>query len=265
MAFKRTAPVFLLFFLLVGPVPLLLAENVQDDPPSALSEKNDAELIAGERKIKEKLQKEPSNAELYYQLSEIYSVLFDRTRKKNAQAKEWLWKSSEALERTVMIDPAHKAALYNLGVVYKRQGRMEKAREELRRAMRACDPNEDGYLLTAIWMQIGSVYEEQGFFDEAKESYEKALEYDYGNDEVRSALLDLKEKKAGAAARSASGYDVSPVMPMNMGPVARDYDPMSGADMQEQGLAQALPALGNMLAQKFSGGQGGQSDNEPAQ
>lgn len=260
MAFNRILSVLFIFLFWMNLCPPVFAEALPDEP-SGLGAKSDAELIAAVRELQEKVGKDPSNMDLYLKLSEIYSALFDRTRKKNAQANEWLIKSADALERVVMAKPDHKVALYNLGVVYKRQGKMERAREELRKAARACDPKEDSYLLTAIWLQIGSVYEEQGFFDEAKEAYEKAQDYDYGNEDIRSALLDLKEKKA-AAASSAGAYNFTPSMPLgNMGPSTRTYDPMSGADLQPQGLEQVMPALSSMLSQKFSGQQGDQRDN----
>jgi tetratricopeptide (TPR) repeat protein len=242
----------------------VFAEGLPEDPAD-LNAKSTTELIAAEREIKERLQHDPANADLYFELSEVYSVLFDRTRTKSAQSNEWIAKNAEALEKAVMIKPNHKTALYNLGVVYKRQGKMERAREELRKAMRACDPDKDGYLLFAIWMQIGSIYEEQGFYDEAKEAYEKALDYDYGNDDARNALLDLKAKKASDV--SASSYNVTPGMSMlPFGTAsAKSYDPMSGADMRQQGLEQVMPALGSMLSKKMGDEQSGSADNDQQQ
>lgn len=262
MAFKKTFLLFLSFFFLVMFSRPLSAEDLQGEADD-LNSKSITQLIAAEREIKEKLGYDPGNADLYFELSEIYTTLFDRTRKKDAQAKEWIAKSAEALERVLMIEPNQKTALYNLGVVYKRGGEMERARDELRKAIRACDPDEDGYLLFAIWMQIGSIYEEQGFYDAAKEAYENALDYDYGNTEVRNALLDLKEKKEKDA--SASSYNVTPggmsMMPFGYAS-AKSYDPMSGADLQPQGMEQVLPALGSMLSQKMGDEQGGSADNE---
>jgi tetratricopeptide (TPR) repeat protein len=259
MAFKKILSVLLSVFLLAA--PLLFADSQLDDPRADLNEKNDAELIALSREIRDRSVKDPSNAELYYELSMVYTVLFDRTRKKSAQSNEWLEKSAEALERAVMIRPTHKVALYNLGVVYKRQGHMERAREELRKALRACDPSADSFLMTAIWMQMGSVYEEQGFFDEAKEAYEKAQDLDPGNENIRNVLLELKQKRAEAGENSSS-YNVSAGGMMgSAGPVARSYDPMSGADTQPQGLARVMPALGSLLSKKASGSQSGQDDS----
>lgn len=263
MVSKRAA-LFLFAVLLSGYPSLLVAGQsyLQDPAEEESGEKSYTELIAMATKIREKLGLEPSNAGLYFKLAGVYSALFDKTRKKNAQANEWLARSADALERTVMLQPKHKAAFYDLGVVYKRQGKMEKAREELRRAIRLCDPSVDGYLLAAAWMQIGAVYEEQGFWSEAEEAFLKAREYDYGNEEIQGALMDLKEKKKAAEAAGPSSYDVMPMNPLGMtGIPGQQYDPTLAGNNQGQGLAQALPALGSMLSQKFSGQQDGSSQS----
>lgn len=220
-----------------------------------LSEKTDAELLGMERELHRELSKDPGNADLYYRISNVYATLFDRTRtKKGRQYQEWLMKSRDALEKTLMIRPQDKVAHYNLGVVYKRQGKMERAREELRKTISLCDPEEDAYLICSSWLQIGSVYEEQGFFDDAKEAYLKAREFDFGNPDIQEAIrtVDVKRKTP------QSGSSFSPMGMSSMGSsftdpktaAAMGQDPMS---QNQGGLAQAIPALGQMFAQKFSG------------
>jgi len=278
VAFRTLLGAFALSFFLTAVSPFLPAYENQESEDSMseqgvfeknYSEKTDTELIAIERDLKRKLGKEPANADYYYDLSNVYAVLFDRTRKKKGgQADDWLWRSGDALEKTVMIDPKKKVALYNLGVVYKRQGRMERAREELKKAIRLCDANkEDPYIAFASWMQIGAIYEEQGFFEEAKEAYQKAREYDYGNQDVREALYQLEMKKKGDGG-GKSDYTMSPMGGMglpigNSGSSQRAME--SGTQDQQQGIAQALPALGQMLMQKFGGGGGGEDSSGPSQ
>lgn len=231
-----------------------------------LSERSNKELFAAERELKKKLGKDPGNAAYYLELSTIYAALFDRTRKKMGQhAEEWLWRSGDALEKTLMMDPKNKIALYNLGVVYKRQGRMEKAREELKKALGLCDPGQDAYMMFACWMQIGMIYEEKGFLDEAREAYLKAREYDYGNQDAQEAIREINIKRKDPDARGGAGdYGLSPSgMGRTMVPSAgaqqvMGMDPNLQAN-QPQALAQALPYLGQMLAQKFGGGD--QGDN----
>jgi len=273
--FKRcTALLLVLAFALPTP-RYCLADDAE--PPSEMmdpngtihrerSEQTDTELFKAERELKEKLGKDPGNPEYYLELSNIYATLFDRNRKKKGrQAEEWLWRSGDALEKAVMIDPENKVAHYNLGVVYKRQGAMERAREELKKTLRLCDPNQDALLMFASCMQIGAIYEEQGFFDEAREAYQQAREYDYGNEDAREALAELEMKRKGEA---GSDYNMSP-MGMGGGMVPRPSPQTGSVDpnvqQDPQALVQAIPYLGQMLMQKFGGGGQGDEPSEESQ
>jgi tetratricopeptide (TPR) repeat protein len=268
----------ILFSLLILPVfyfALSLAqayENEEPEDPMAsqdptredFSEKTDSELIGMERELQAKLGLEPGNVDLYYRLSTIYTTLFDRTRtQKGKQYLEWLMKSRDALEKVLMIRPKDKIAHYNLGVVYKRLAQMEHAREELRKAVQLCDPAEDVYLLCASWLQIGSVYEEQGFFDDAKEAYLKAREFDYGNPDIEEALRNVEALRKAPEQGGGSSFGM-PSMGSSLSSnpqtaAAMGLDP----NMQNQGgMAQALPALGQMLMQKFGGGGGGDANDQ---
>jgi len=269
VVYKRVLLSFLVFPAFLFTLSFAYAyENGEPEDPTAvrdvigedLSGKTDVELIGMERELKSKLGMEPGNADLFYQLSTVYATLFDRTRKqKGNQSLEWLVKSRDALEKVLMIRPEDKVAHYNLGVVYKRLGQMERAREELKKAIRLCDPATDVYLLCSSWLQIGSVYEEQGFFEEAKEAYLKAREFDYGNPDIQEAIRDVDIKRKTPEKGGGSSFG----MP-SMGS-ALSTDPQTAAAMgkdpnaQDQGgIAQALPALGQALMQKFGGGGGGE-------
>ena len=273
MASKRVFLFFLPLFLLVfyfafPPAFAHQDQNGEEESLAArdsigkdLSDKTDVELIDMARELRGKLGHEPGNADLYYRLSTVYATLFDRTRKqKGKQSEEWLVKSRDALEKVLMIRPEDKVAHYNLGVVYKRLGQMERAREELKKAIRLCDPKKDVYLTCTSWLQIGSVYEEQGFFDEAKEAYLQAREFDYGNEDIQEALRVVDAKRKG---RETGGGSMPFGMPSMGG--AYSTNPQTAAAMgqdpntQDQGgIAQALPALGQALMQKFGGGGGGE-------
>ena len=236
--------------------PMAVRNSIGED----LSGKTDVELIGMERELRAKLGMEPGNADLYYRLSTVYATLFDRTRtQKGKQYLEWIVKSRDALERVLMIRPEDKVAHYNLGVVYKRLGQMERAREELKKAIRLCDPEKDAYLICASWLQIGSVYEEQGFFEEAKEAYLKAREFDYGNSDIQEALRAVDAKRKAPEKGGGSSFG----MPLMGGGLSQD--PQTAAAMGQDpnaqnqgGIAQALPALGQALMQKFGGGGGGE-------
>ena len=274
MAFKR---IFLSFLLLLIVLPFTLppafaSQDQNDDEESLmvrdparenLSDKTEVELIGMEQEIKGQVEHDPGNVDLYYRLSTVYATLFDRTRKqKGSRSGEWLMRSRDTLEKVLMMRPTDKVAHYNLGVVYKRLGQMERAREELKKAIRLCDPKVDAYLICASWLQIGSVYEEQGFFDEAKEAYLQAREYDYGNEDIQQALRDIDVKrKAGENGRGSSMG-----MPFMGGPLAKDPQTAAatGQDPNAQnsdGIAQAIPALGQALMQKFGGSGGGEDSS----
>jgi len=265
------------FFCLVvltflGALPFVHASPPQNDDNRAtvgdsigedLSGKSDGELFVMEREIQQELAKDPGNSGLYKHLSSVYTTLFDRTRKQKGQwSTEWLTRSRDALEKVLMIGPEDKVTHYNLGVVYKRLGEMERAREELKKAIRLCIPARDAYLLSACWYQIGSVYEEQGFFEDAKESYMKAREFDYGNEDIQEAIhaVDAKRKESGGGGgyssmgmpSTGSAYSSNPQTAAAMG-----QDPNS---QDQGGIAQALPALGQALMHKFGGGDGESSN-----
>lgn len=254
--------IFLLFHF-IAPQAIAYDDEGSDDPMAHqdpmredLSAKTDVELIGMERDLRAKLGLEPANPDLYYRLSTVYATLFDRTRtQKGNQSLEWIAKSRDALDKVLMIRPKDKVAHYNLGVVYKRLGQMERAREELRKAIQLCDPETDTYLLCASWLQIGSVYEEQGFFEEAKEAYLKARELNLDDPDIQEAIrsVDAKRKapeKGGGTSfgmpSTGSAFTQNPQTAAAMG-----LDPNAQG---EGGIAQALPALGQALMQKFGGG-----------
>ena len=120
MASKNFFATLLICFLLFPGI--LLAEEsedsrddtlmtVQSGGPVRYSTLNNAELFTAEREMRELIGKDPGNARYYFALSDICTVLFDRTRKqKGIQADEWLFKSADALEKVVMIDPANRTA-----------------------------------------------------------------------------------------------------------------------------------------------------------
>ncbi len=237
-----------------GPDPIAESGFAGED----LSAKTNPELFEMARDLQAQLGKDPGNADLYDRISTVYATLFDRTRtQKGSQSLEWLTKGRDALEKALMIRPDNKVAHYNLGVVYKRLGQMERSREELKKAIRLCSPEQDAYLLCSSWLQIGSVYEEQGFFDDAKEAYLNAREFDYENPDIRQAIQEIDAKrKEGSRGGSPSSLGVSP-MGGGLGAVDHQTAAAMGQDPTAQdqgGMAQALPALGQMLMQKFGGG-----------
>ncbi len=223
---------------------------------------SDAELYAADRDLRAKLALDPGNAAYYFELSNIDAALFDRLRK-GKYPGDWLQRSGEALERAVMLDPTNKAAYYNLGVVYKRQGRMERAREEFKKGIARCVPGNEATMLAAFWIQIGETYAEQGFYEEALAAYQKAGEYDYGNQDVQEAVSELRARiKSPESGKSSAPFSMgAPTMGGGMTAAAMSGDPTAIDNTQNQGIAQALPYLGQMVANKFSGAGSGDRDS----
>ena len=151
-----------------------------------------------------------------------------------------------------MLQPDFLAARYNLGVVYKRLGRFEEAREEFKHVLEL-DPNS-----VNAQMQIGSVYEEQGFFDEAKDAYRRAWEMDYGNPGIKAALEDLDHH-----AEVAHRQMLAQTEPLGFSQFRNrfDYSPNSHASQIQsdrqteadagQGIQQAVPYLATLLVQQL--------------
>lgn len=269
MVFKRLF-FFLFLFCLSVVLPSAHGQNAGRDDANVdgqgasggdRSEKSDAELYNADKDLRNKLAMDPGNAAYYFELSNIDAKLFDRTQK-DRQLGEWLVRSGEALEKVVMLDPTNKVAYFNLGVVYKREGRMERAREQLKKGISLCRPGQDGSILADFWIQIGETYETQKFYDEAKEAYLKARDFDYGNQEAQEALSDLRAKlKSSEGGKSSSPFSMAPSLGGGRTGAAMSGDPVAEGDGQNQGIMQALPALGQMAAQKFAGGGSGDQEN----
>ena len=232
----------------------------QDASEGAYAGKSDADLYAMDKALRSKLAMEPGNAAYYLELSSVDAALFDRTRK-GKQLSEWLARSGEALEKVVMLDPGNIVAHYNLGVVYKRQGRMEKAREQLKKGIARCHPEGESDLAAALWIQIGDTYAEQGFYEDAQAAYLKAQEYDYGNQEIREALSDLRAKMKSSDGGSSSPISMVPSLGGGMSAAALSGDRTAAENSSNQGIAQAIPYLGQMVANKFSGSGSGDRDS----
>lgn len=250
--------------------PSVHAQNAQEEDTSSggqdVFEKNyagmsDAELYEADRDLRARLAMDPGNAAYYFELSDVDAALFDRTRK-GKYPGDWLARSGDALEKVVMLDPGNKIAHYNLGVVYKRQGRMEKAREQLKKGLAKCRGEDEPALVSAFWVRIGETYAEQGFYEEAQEAYLKAGEYDYGNTDIKEALSELRARiQAPEAGRSPASFSMAPTMSGGMTAAAMSGDPTAKENAQNQGIAQAIPYLGQMVAQKFSGAGPGDQDS----
>jgi len=218
------------------------------------------DLAGADQILQKALGNDPTDPQLHFELANLYPLRHDETKKvsekKRKRKKEargdirLLEQAARELEQAVMLQPNFIAAHYNLGVVYKRQGRYVEARNEFREVLKI-DPSQ-----ISAHMQIGAVYEEQGFFDAAEDSYRKALESRY-DDSIHGAIEDLDiarreahERAQREAARRMTyfreGFDFTP------GSRARGYmDERFDAAEAQAGFAQAIPYLGTMLFDQF--------------
>ncbi len=137
----------------------------------------------------EAVRDEPSNADYHFELGNTYASLYDNWHgKQNDPRLQTILRASEhELKQAVMFRPGHTAARYNLGVIYKREGRYEDAREEFHRILEI----QPG--MPAALYQVGATYEAQGFYDEAKDAYLAAHEQSPDAPEIEEALERLRE------------------------------------------------------------------------
>jgi len=214
---------------------------------------NQEELEESRRLLETALAVDPGNADYHFELSRIYGALYDESAKGIASGeKRFLDLSQVKLEQVLMIRPEDIPAHYNLGVIYKRRGKMEQARASFFRVIHLAEKDEGRVFVTgSAWMQIGTVYEEQGFFEDAQDAYMKAREIGGNRPEVQTALQDLSTKMTAARQTPPSRAD----------PWAREY--ISGSDYAQfgadalrarthrAGIGALVPFAGQMLFHQF--------------
>ncbi len=219
--------------------------------------RNEGRFAEAEDALLQALQEEPSNPDYHFELSNIYAALYDtwQTRPNARQAMELLNRSQRELEQVLVFQPDHLAARFNLGVVYKRQGRYEAAREEFRRVLEL-SPD-----LAAAWYQIGSTYQDQGFWDEAEDAYLKARDLSYDPYAINDALEELRRARVAAEQSSERPSGFGGMMggggyPSNsnsLDPFGRPtsvYDSVSGQANQNPNASSMFPSLAAMMIQQ---------------
>lgn len=203
---------------------------------------NQEQLEESRRLLVSALAFDPGNADYHFELSRVYGALYDESipdGKKKTGETRLLDMSQSQLEQVLMIRPHDIPAHYNLGVIYKRRGKMELARDAFQRVIKLSekDPVPSTSVIGSAWLQIGTVYEEQGFFEEARDAYMKAREIGGNRPEVQDALQGIGEKQTSERKTP----------PPRVDGWTREY--VSGADYTQFG-ADAL------RAQKQGGGSG---------
>jgi Flp pilus assembly protein TadD len=227
---------------------------------------NKDSLLQAERQLIQALQLEPANPDYHFELAGIYAARYDSLSQSaySPGAAEMLERAGRELEQAVMLQPDFLAAHYNLGVIYKRQGRFEEAREQFRRVL-GLHPNH-----AKAQIQLGATYEEQGFFEDAREEYLKAQEMDFLNPEIKFLVADLEERKKMARERAlAEGFAASSMKsagnqldfssPNRSSPYEGNPD---DALQAQRAVKQALPYLASMLVQQWMSRRGSEDAEE---
>lgn len=209
-------------------------------------------MSAAEQHFKSAVGQEPSNADYHFELANVYASQYDQLFSQGVddKARPLLDLAEQELRQTLMIRPEDVPAMYNLGVVFKRQGDFEGAREQFRKVLVL-----DAASLQAQ-MQIGASYEEQGFFDEARDEYKKARDFDYYNPDILTAIEDLNrreaESKLAGQGQMQRRMDFlhAQLRQARLGQLSSGQQVNSDAG-EGASIAQLVPYLGAMIAQQF--------------
>ncbi len=231
----------------------------RSDPHLVLSElkfDTQEDLEESQRALQAALAFEPGNADYHFELSRVYGALYDDSAKnKKTENPLYLNSSQNELEQVLMIRPLDVPAHYNLGVIYKRRKKMEKARDEFRQVLKLSKQNQTesaSPVVVSAWLQIGATYEDQGFLEDARDAYMKARELGGPRPEIQSAIEDLRTKEHDEGGRQAR-------VPMDSW--TRQY--VGGAEYaqfgsealkaqnQNAGVGALIPAVGQLLFQQF--------------
>ena len=212
-------------------------------------------LDRAEHFLKKALEIDPANSAYHFELANLYASRYDHLaakRIRDERAQAWLAHASRELESAVMLDPHSIPARFNLGVVYKKQGMYEEARQNFRDILER-EPN-----LTNAYLQIASTYEEQGFYDEAEDTYRKAQELDFGNPGIELAIEELKtlRQEAAVRARREAGRSQDFLLRGRFARIPQSHLASQSEERYREldaqtGLQQAIPYLSLWLVDQF--------------
>ncbi len=251
------------FFLLIA-FSLQAAENlsnvVRDKPDpqfilKALKFDNQENLEESRRVLQGALAFDPGNPDYHFELSRVYGALYDESSRAHQLVETHLLTLSQnELEQVLMIRPEDIPAHYNLGVIYKRRGNMERARDKFRRVLKLSNAERSAAPVTiSTWMQIGSTYEDQGFFDDAKDAYMKARELGGNRPEIQSAIEDLRirQQEDGENQKTRRRADPWIRQYVSGSEYAQFGSEALRAQSQNAGVGALLPVVGQILFQQF--------------
>lgn len=191
-----------------------LYASSEDIIQQAVALRNQGQFEESEKILKNSVQFAPANPDVHFELANLYASRLDDLKLSQDEplGRSFLEKSVYELKEVIALTPDNLPAHYNLGVIFKRFGRYEAAREEFRTVLEI-DPKQ-----AAAYVQLGQTYEDQGFFEDARSSYRTASELDFGNESIQTLLQDLDHHEAEAkekgrqadtrrSYRARSGFD----------------------------------------------------------
>lgn len=240
----------LIFIFLISTSPAFSAFDAaaaQEAFHEGLRLKDEGSLDQAQREFAKAVENDPANADYHFELANLLAVQHDAaySASENLRAAEMLEAASRSLEQAVMVRPDFLAAHFNLGIVYKKQGKYAEAREQFKEVLQM-DPNQ-----MSAYMQIAATYEDQGFYDEAQAVYEETREK-FASQDVQYALQDLGERRE--AARMHAQNDMANSSMNNWNQLRQLSQPgyQQTSDQQAQGNpTQAVPYLSSWLMQQF--------------
>lgn len=200
------------------------------------------------------LHEDIANPDYNFELANLYAAQYDEAfqSKEYERADRLLADAARQLEQAVMIRPDFTAAEFNLGVVYKKQGRYEDARNRFKKIF---EQNPENY---PALLQVGQTYQAQGFYDEAEAVYEQARdELGFRNPDVAYVLEDLAQAREQAYrdSRSKAAMAMNSAQNRFAEEIYRNRNPRAYAasdPYQQQGGGNAgLGSLGGMMLQQF--------------
>ncbi|TSC52861.1 MAG: putative tpr repeat protein [Parcubacteria group bacterium LiPW_39] len=141
---------------------------------------------------------EPNNPYYYFELGRSYVLTSDLSaqsedKEKKTKAQEYLTKGEEAFKQSVALKPDYAPSLYQLALVYDREGKSEKAIARMKETQEAY-PQDVG-----VAFQLGLLYYKQADWDLAKAQLERALLLDQNYSNARYFLGIIYDKQGDKA------------------------------------------------------------------
>jgi tetratricopeptide (TPR) repeat protein len=246
------------FFVFALAPAALAAANAESYFQKAVWLREQGRFYEARRRIEQALERDPGRAAYRFELANIYAGLHDelKSRGRAREAAEVLGRAAAELDQAAMLDPGFVPARFNLGVISRRLGQYERAREGFKTCIDMARANRDARTEVNALIQIAGTYEDQGFWDDARDYYEKAARLDYGNPEIQNALADLEER-AGQPEPPMNGAALG-AMGRSMAPLASGWgqQQLDSPGLENQAAGNALPGLGAMLLQQFLSSRG---------